>query len=230
MARPAQDLFINSHLKYSCGIIKKSMQHYLTITGGRMFTLSQFPLPFAPETLAPYMSAETVHFHHDKHVATYINNLNELIAGTEYENLPLHEIIIRTAQNPAATKIFNNAAQVYNHDFFFHCLRRDGDIQIPYEITKFYGGPEKFRAEFKSAATSVFGSGWTWLVREGDNFKIMNTANADTPIAHGLQPVLTLDVWEHAYYLDYQNRRADFCDAFLDHLINWEFVLENMKI
>ncbi len=194
-----------------------------------MFSLSQFPLPFEPSSLEPYMSHETIRFHHGKHVAAYINNLNDLIAGTEYENMPLHEIIMHSAQNPAHGKIFNNAAQVYNHDFFFNCVQRDNTTKIPYEIEKFFGGPDKFRTAFKSAATSVFGSGWTWLVQDGEEFKIVNTANADTPIAHGMHPLLTLDVWEHAYYLDYQNKRAEYCDAFLNHLINWQFVLENMK-
>jgi len=231
MPHSVQDLFITPTVKNlvaqrpaTCHSISKQPKGEYS-----MFSLSQFPLPFADDALAPYISAETLRFHHGKHVATYINNLNDLIAGTEYENMPLHDIIVRCAQNPSQAKIFNNAAQVYNHDFFFNCMRRDDKTNIPYEIEKFFGGPDKFRDAFKSAATSVFGSGWTWLVQDGDTFKIINTANADTPIAHGMRPLLTLDVWEHAYYLDYQNKRAEYCDAFLNHLINWQFALENMQ-
>ncbi len=193
-----------------------------------MYSLTQFPLPYDREALAPYMSGTTLDFHHGRHLATYISTLNDLIADTEYAGMPLNEIIVQAA-NRGAQKIFNNAAQVFNHNFFFHCLRR-GEGHIPDEIASAFGGADNFRTEFKKAASGVFGSGWTWLVRDGDEIKIITTANADTPIAHGIRPLLTLDVWEHAYYLDYQNRRADFIDAFLDHLINWDFVLENMAL
>lgn len=193
-----------------------------------MYSLTQFPLPYDREALAPYMSGTTLDFHHGRHLATYISTLNDLIADTEYAGMPLNEIIVQAA-NHGAQKIFNNAAQVFNHNFFFHCLRR-GEGRIPDEIASAFGGADNFRTEFKKAASGVFGSGWAWLVRDGDEIKIITTANADTPIAHGMRPLLTLDVWEHAYYLDYQNRRADFIDAFLDHLINWDFVLENMAL
>ncbi len=193
-----------------------------------MFTLSQFPLPYDAGALAPSISRETMNFHHGKHVATYINNLNDLIAGTDYESMPLTEIIKVSATRDADKKIFNNAAQVYNHDFFFHGMSGNGGGAMPTEIADAFGGADAFRAEFKKAAAGVFGSGWAWVVRDGATYKIITTANADTPIAHGLTPLLTLDVWEHAYYLDYQNRRADFIDAFLDNLVNWDFVRENM--
>ncbi len=193
-----------------------------------MFELSQFPLPYEYDGLAPYMSAKTLECHHGRHVATYIKNLNELITGTMYAGMPLHDIIIRSCG--VDKKIFNNAAQVFNHDFFFHCMQRNGDVQIPYEIAKYFGGADKFLAEFKSAALAVFGSGWTWLVKgDDDTFEIISTANADTPIAHGKKPLLTLDVWEHAYYLDWQNRRGEYIDTFFNHLVNWGFVTENMK-
>lgn len=196
-----------------------------------MFLLTQFPLPFGTTELEPYMSQTTLDFHHGKHLATYIKNLNDLIAGTPYEMMPLREIIVESADDKEATKIFNNAAQVFNHDFFFHCLRRNaGANKIPDEIIHTFGDADKFKSQFKSAAAAVFGSGWTWLVRDRDGaIKIMSTANANTPIAHGIRPILTLDVWEHAYYLDYQNRRADFIDAFLNNLVNWDFVAENLK-
>lgn len=189
-----------------------------------MYTLSQFPLPYATDELAPYMSAQTLEYHHGRHLATYIKNLNDLIADTPYAAMPLMQII-RTSSGAT----FNNAAQVFNHDFFFHCLRPAGGGEIPAKIADQFGGADNFRARFKSAALSVFGSGWVWLIIDTDGkIKITTTANADTPIAHGGTPLMTLDVWEHAYYLDYQNRRAEFIDVFLDRLVNWDFVLENV--
>ena len=194
-----------------------------------MFTLTQFPLPYATDALAPYISQETIETHHGKHVKTYIENLNNLVANTPYESVSLVDIIQDTANKPDAQKIFNNAAQVYNHDFFFHGMCAQCTTKIPDEIINQFGSADEFKQQFKSAATSVFGSGYTWLVRDGDALRIINTANADTPIAHNMKPVLNLDVWEHAYYLDYKNKRADFVDAFLDNLVNWDFVAENLK-
>lgn len=194
-----------------------------------MFSITQFPLPYSYDALAPYISQRTLEFHHDKHVGTYIKNLNDLIAGREYADMPLTEIVKVSATRDADKKVFNNAAQVYNHDFFFRGMKPNGGGAVPSAIADAFGGPDAFREQFKTAATGVFGSGWTWLVRDGDALRIVTTANADTPIAHGWTPLLTLDVWEHAYYLDYQNRRAEFVDAFLDHLVDWDFVMENMK-
>ena len=194
-----------------------------------MFSLTQFPLNYAPDTLVPYMSPDTINCHHGRHLATYIKNLNDLSADTQYADMPLHEIIVRSAADNGATKIFNNAAQVFNHDFFFHCIAPNGGGEIPDEICRAFGSADKFRTEFINAAAGVFGSGWAWIVRDGTTLKIITTANADTPIAHGLTPVLALDVWEHAYYLDYQNRRVDFINAFIDHLVNWDFVRENIE-
>lgn len=194
-----------------------------------MFSLNEFPLPFNSVALEPYISQETIDFHHGKHLATYIKNLNDLYHGTQYENLPLNDIIIQTAKDDSAKKIFNNAAQVYNHNFFFHCLSNE-KFPIPSEITEAFESAENFYSQFKSVATSIFGSGWAWLVQEKDGtLKIISTANADTPIAHNLKPILTIDVWEHSYYLDYQNRRADYIDTVLKNLINWEFVKENLQ-
>lgn len=194
-----------------------------------MFSLTQFPLQFSEKALMPYMSEETLQCHHGKHLATYIKNLNDLIVGTEYEAMPLDEIIIKSAAAQDAKKIFNNAAQVFNHNFFFRCLSPNGGGNIPEVISKAFGDKEKLVTEFKSAAAGLFGSGWAWLVKDNNTLKIMTTTNADTPIAHGIVPIMALDVWEHAYYLDYQNRRADFIEAFLKHLVNWKFVLENMN-
>lgn len=197
-----------------------------------MFTLSQFPLPYTYDGLAPYMSEQTLALHHGKHVATYIKNLNELIQDTPYESVSLYEIINTSANdenNPNAQKIFNNAAQVFNHDFFFNGMCRDCGGTIPAEIANAFGGDENFREQFKTAATTLFGSGYTWLVRDGDALKIINLSNADTPIAHNMVPILNLDVWEHAYYVDYQNRRADFVDNYLDHLVDWNQVAENLR-
>ena len=195
----------------------------------KMFSLTQFPLQFSEKALMPYMSEETLQCHHGKHLATYIKNLNDLIVGTEYEAMPLDEIIIKSAAAQDAKKIFNNASQVFNHNFFFRCLSPNGGGNIPEVISKAFGDKEKLVTEFKSAAAGLFGSGWTWLVQDNGTIKILTTANADTPIAHNIVPIMALDVWEHAYYLDYQNRRADFIEAFLKHLVNWKFVLENMN-
>lgn len=194
-----------------------------------MFTLAEFPLPYATDALAPYISQETIETHHGKHVAGYIDNLNKLIANTPYESVSLMDIIQESSNKPNEKKIFNNAAQIYNHDFFFHGMCPQCTTQIPAEIIEQFGSAENFKKQFKDAATSVFGSGYTWLVRDGDALRIINTANADTPIAHNMKPILNLDVWEHAYYLDYKNKRADFIDSFLDNLVNWNFVAENLK-
>ncbi|MBQ8368086.1 MAG: superoxide dismutase [Alphaproteobacteria bacterium] len=193
-----------------------------------MFTLAQYPLPYTTDALAPYISQETIETHYGKHVATYIDNLNKLIQDTPYETVSLTQIIQDTAGRPDQQKIFNNAAQVYNHDFFFRGMCPKCTAEIPQEIIDSFGSAENFKQQFKSAATSLFGSGYTWLVRDGETLKIINTGNADTPIAHDMTPILNLDVWEHAYYLDYKNRRADFIDSFLDNLVNWEFVAQNL--
>ena len=179
--------------------------------------------------MAPYISQETLETHHGKHVATYINNLNDLIENTPYEQISLTEIIQQSSKEPENQKIFNNAAQIYNHNFFFHGMCPNCETQIPQEIIEQFGSAENFKQQFKTMATSLFGSGYTWLVRDGEDLKIINTINADTPIAHNMKPILNLDVWEHAYYLDYKNKRADFIDSFLNNLVNWDFVAENLK-
>jgi Fe-Mn family superoxide dismutase len=194
-----------------------------------MFTITEFPLPYPTDALVPYISAETLQTHHGKHVATYIDNLNKLIQDTPYQEVSLTEIIKQSANNPQDKKIFNNAAQIYNHNFFFAGMCPNCKTQIPSEIINAFGSEQKFKDAFKTAATSLFGSGYTWLVRDGDELRIINLQDADTPIIHDMKPILTLDVWEHSYYLDYKNKRADFVDAFLNNLVDWNFVSENLK-
>ena len=194
-----------------------------------MFTITEFPLPYPTDALVPYISAETLQTHHGKHVATYIDNLNKLIQDTPYQEVSLTEIIKQSANNPQDKKIFNNAAQIYNHNFFFAGMCPNCKTQIPSEIINAFGSEQKFKDAFKTAATSLFGSGYTWLVRDGNELRIINLQDADTPIIHDMKPILTLDVWEHSYYLDYKNKRADFVDAFLNNLVDWNFVSENLK-
>jgi Fe-Mn family superoxide dismutase len=194
------------------------------------FTLP--PLPFAPNALEPHMSAETFSFHHGKHHQAYVTNLNNLIAGTEYENLPLEEIIRKTAGDSAKAGIFNNAAQVWNHTFFWHSLKPNGGGaptgELATKIDASFGSFDKFKEAFKAAAVGQFGSGWAWLVEEAGELRIVKTPNAETPITKGQRPLLTVDVWEHAYYLDFQNRRPDFVDSFLSNLANWDFAAKNL--
>ncbi len=189
-----------------------------------------FKLPtlnYELDALVPYISKNTMEFHYLKHHQTYVDNLNKLIAGTEFESMFLEEIVQKTAGKPEYTAIFNNAAQVWNHTFFWNCMRPNGGSRpqgrLLEDIIKTFGSYEDFCKEFKVAALAQFGSGWAWLVRRADGgLEIMKTANADNPLAHGLEALITIDVWEHAYYLDYQNRRGDFIDAFLNHLVDWK--------
>jgi Fe-Mn family superoxide dismutase len=194
------------------------------------FTLP--PLPFDKAALEPYISAKTFEFHHGKHHNAYVTKLNELIAGTEYEKLSLEDIITKTAGNADKAAIFNNAAQHWNHSFFWQCLKPNGGGkptgELAAKIDSDLGGYDKFAADFKAAAIAQFGSGWAWLVADkSGKLKISKTPNADLPLAHGERALLTVDVWEHAYYLDYQNRRPDFVQTCLDKLINWEFAASN---
>lgn len=181
-------------------------------------------LPYEKNALEPYISAKTIEFHYGKHHKAYIDNLNNLIKGSAYEDMSLEEIIVASSQKGDAA-IFNNAAQAWNHNFFWHSMRVNGGGEpkedLKARLIKDFGSVEKFKEEFKASAVSQFGSGWAWLVEDNGVLRVIKTSNADTPIAHGLKPLLTIDVWEHAYYLDYQNLRAAFVDAYLAHLINW---------
>jgi Fe-Mn family superoxide dismutase len=194
-------------------------------------TFSLMPLPFAKDALAPHMSEQTLDFHHGKHNQTYVETLNKLIVGTPYDKAALEDIIRDTSENKDESKIFNNAAQVWNHNFFWSCLTPKAaqpDNNLLQHITKSFGSLDEFKAKFKEAALAQFGSGWAWLVMDQGQLKITKTSNAENPIALGQKAILTCDVWEHAYYLDYQNRRTDMMQVFLDKLINWEFVARNL--
>ncbi|MEN6542113.1 superoxide dismutase [Parvibaculum sp.] len=190
------------------------------------------PLPYAPDALAPHISAETLGFHHGKHHKTYVDTANRLIQGTDYEKLPLEEIIRKSAGKPDDKKIFNNAAQIWNHTFYWHSMAPRGggkpDGKLAEKINQDFGSLEKFIEAFSAAGTGQFGSGWVWLTLAKGKLKILATANADNPLTHGEVALLVSDVWEHAYYLDYQNRRADYLATFLDKLVNWKFAEENL--
>jgi superoxide dismutase, Fe-Mn family len=190
-------------------------------------------LPYPKNALEPHISARTMEFHHGKHHNTYVTTANQLIQGTSFEGQPLEEVIRKTMGDAEKTKIFNNAAQVWNHTFFWNCMKPDGGGAptgtIAERIRSDFGSHEKFAEALKNAGTTQFGSGWAWLVLKEGKLEVIKTANADTPIAHGIEPVLTVDVWEHAYYLDYQNKRADFLDAFIGNLINWDFANSRME-
>jgi Fe-Mn family superoxide dismutase len=191
----------------------------------------QFPdLPYSVNALEPYISASTLGFHHGKHHKAYVDKLNAAIAGTAYEGKSL-EAIINAAHEASETGIFNNAAQSWNHTFLWSSMSPNGGGEpigpLADAINDRFGNIQGFKAEFKTAALAQFGSGWTWLVRTATELDIVSTGNADTPLLHGSTPLLTLDVWEHAYYLDFQNKRDAYIDAFLSNLINWEFAAEN---
>jgi superoxide dismutase, Fe-Mn family len=187
-------------------------------------------LPFAMDALEPHMSAETLKLHHGKHHKAYVDKLNKAIEGTPYAELSLEEIIQRSFKKDPG--IFNNAGQHWNHSFFWQCLKVDGGApagELRKQIERDFGDVAAFRKEFSKAAEGLFGSGWTWLVRDGDKLEITTTPNGETPLLNDQHAILTLDVWEHAYYVDYRNERPKFIAAFLDSLINWDFVAERFS-
>ncbi|OKH41023.1 superoxide dismutase [[Phormidium ambiguum] IAM M-71] len=192
----------------------------------------QIALPYADNALEPYMSANTFSFHYGKHHAAYVTNLNKLIEGTELADKPLEEIVV-TSFKEGKTPIFNNAGQVWNHNFFWQSMKPGGggtpSGALADKINADFGSFDKFKEEFKNAAATQFGSGWAWLVVDNGTLKVTKTPNAENPVVHGQTPLLTLDVWEHAYYLDYQNKRPDFIATFLDNLVNWDFAAENFS-
>ncbi|MFA6303508.1 MAG: superoxide dismutase [Fe] [Legionella sp.] len=190
------------------------------------FTLPQ--LPYAMDALTPYISKETLEYHYGKHHQAYVNNLNKLIPGTEFESMDLEQIIMQSKAG-----IFNNAAQVWNHTFYWHCLSPNGGGEpkgkLAELINQYFGSFAAFKEQFTQAAITTFGSGWAWLVQDADGaLKIISTGNAGTPMTEGLTALLTCDVWEHAYYIDYRNLRPDYVSAFWS-LVNWEFVASNLK-
>ncbi|MEX2615228.1 MAG: superoxide dismutase [Alphaproteobacteria bacterium] len=188
-------------------------------------------LPYALDALAPHMSERTLQFHHGKHHKSYVDKANGLIEGTPHEGKELYEIVVAAARDKD-TALFNNAAQAWNHSFFWQCMTPNGggapEGETMDAIENAFGGLDGFKKEFREKATGQFGSGWAWLVLRDGTLEVTSTSNAETPIVSGLQPVLTCDVWEHAYYLDYQNERPKFVDAFLDNLVNWNFVAEQL--
>ena len=195
-------------------------------------TYQQPTLSYAENALEPFISAKTIGFHYGKHHVAYITNYNNLIAGTPLENLTIEEVIVQTAADPQKVGIFNNGAQAWNHSFYWNSLSPNGggepSGELAAKITQDFGSFDKFKEELKSAAATQFGSGWAWLVLDGGTLKVVKTGNAQTPATSGQKPILTIDVWEHAYYLDYQNRRADYVNAVLEKLINWGFAAGNL--
>ena len=189
-------------------------------------------LPYAESALDPVISANTLSFHYGKHHKGYVDTLNKLVAGTELVGLSLEQLINETAGQADKVAIFNNAAQTWNHTFYWRSLRPKGGGEPPAEVMDLiktaFGNLDACKKELATAATTQFGSGWAWLVLEGDKLKVVKTANAETPLTKGAKPLLTIDVWEHAYYLDFQNRRADYVNAVLDKLINWDFAADNL--
>ncbi|WMJ07834.1 superoxide dismutase [Nitrosomonas sp. sh817] len=190
------------------------------------------PLPYANNALEPVITANTLSFHYGKHHKTYVDNLNNLVANTALAGQSLEDIVRASAGQADKAAIFNNAAQVWNHMFYWHSLSPNGGGEPPaalkQRIEEAFGSVEACKKEFAQAALTQFGSGWAWLVVDGGKIAIAKTGNAETPITKNVRPLLTIDVWEHAYYLDYQNRRADYVNTILDKLINWEFAAANL--
>ncbi len=203
-----------------------------TVSGAASpFTLP--PLPYAENALEPIVTAKTMSFHYGKHHKTYVDNLNKLVAGTDFATLSLEKIITKTAGQAEHMPIFNNAAQAWNHTFYWKSMKSNGGGEPPAalkgKLEASFGTVDACKKELASTAVSQFGSGWAWLVLDGTQIKVVKTANANIPMTMGLKPLLVIDVWEHAYYLDYQNRRADYVNTVLDKLINWEFALQNVN-
>jgi Fe-Mn family superoxide dismutase len=192
------------------------------------------PLPYDQKALAPVISAETMSFHYGKHHKAYVDKLNELAQGTEYAKMQLEDIVRKTfkSSDPKQQTIFNNAGQIWNHTFFWACLTPNpGQPQgeLAKAVERDLGGLAKFKEEFAKAGVAQFGSGWVWLVADKGKLAIEKTANAETPMAAGKKCLLTIDVWEHAYYLDYQNRRADFLKEVIEKRLNWDFARQNFE-
>lgn len=191
------------------------------------------PLPYADNALEPVISANTLSFHYGKHHKAYVDNLNKLVADTPLAGQSLEQIIKATAGQADKAGIFNNAAQIWNHMFYWHSLKPNGGGEPPaalkQKIEAAFGSVDNCKKELANAAVTQFGSGWAWLVQDGDKLAIAKTSNAETPLTKNSRPLLTIDVWEHAYYIDFQNRRPDYVNTVLDKLINWEFVAANLR-
>jgi len=190
------------------------------------------PLPYAENALEPVISAKTLRIHHGKHHQGYVDTLNQLVAGTPFANRPLKELVLATAGKPEQAALFHNAAQAWNHSFYWRSLSpRGGNVpplDLKTRIDSIFGDLDSLKEQLGTAATTQFGSGWAWLVLDGAKLRVVKTDNADNPLTAQLKPLLVIDVWEHAYYLDCQNRRADYVKGVIDKLINWEFAAENL--
>jgi len=196
-------------------------------------TFELSPLDYPYDALEPHISARTMEFHYDKHHRSYVAKLNQLVDGSPPARMSLEDVMRRSADSPTGEALFNNAAQAWNHAFFWKCLKPKGGGApggtLGERIKASFGSHENFRNAFLHAATGQFGSGWAWLVQSGDRLEVVATANADNPLLRGMIPLLTCDVWEHAYYLDYQNRRAEFVKAFVDHLVDWQHATRQLQ-
>ena len=190
------------------------------------------PLPYADTALEPLISANTLSYHYAKHHKTYVDNLNKLVEGKDLASMSLEEIIMASSGKADMAGVFNNAAQVWNHTFYWNSLKPNGGGKptgaIAAAIDKDLGGYDKFKADLSAAAVTQFGSGWAWLVSDAGTLKIVKTGNAEVPLTKGQKPLLTIDVWEHAYYLDYQNLRAKYVETLIDKLLNWDFANQNL--
>jgi len=199
-------------------------------TGTGPFTLP--PLPYKDDALAPSITANTLSFHYGKHHKAYVDNLNKLVEGKKYATMSLEDVIKTSAKEPGDAGIFNNSAQVWNHTFYWNSMKAGGGGtptgKLLEKINADFGSFDAFKTQFADAAKTQFGSGWAWLVLDGGKLKVTKTGNADSPLAHGQKALITCDVWEHAYYLDFQNRRPDYVAAFLDKLVNWDFAAANL--
>jgi Fe-Mn family superoxide dismutase len=190
------------------------------------------PLPYDYTALEPYISKSTLEFHHDKHHAAYVNKYNDAVKGTELDSKSIEEVIKAIAGDSSKSGLFNNAAQAWNHTFYWQCMKPNGGGtptgELAKKIAANFGSFEKFVEEFKNAGATQFGSGWAWLVLDENTLKVTKTLNADNPLTSGQVPLLTMDVWEHAYYLDYQNKRPEYIDTFINKVVNWDFVAKNL--
>jgi Fe-Mn family superoxide dismutase len=185
-------------------------------------------LPYTSDALAPYMSSETLDFHHGKHHQTYVTNLNNLLKDSDMQDASLEDIVIKSSKDASMAGIFNNAGQHWNHILFWQCMKPNGGGAMPSElenrISSDFGSVDQFKEAFVQAGTTQFGSGWAWLAIDNGKLVVTKSANASNPLVEGLKPILGCDVWEHSYYIDYRNKRPDYLKAFLDNLVNWEFV------
>ena len=189
-------------------------------------------LPYEKDALAPYMSSETLDFHHGKHHQTYVTNLNNLVKDSEMQDASLEDIIVKSSKDSSMAGVFNNAGQHWNHILFWQCMKPNGGGAMPSElenrINSDFGSVDQFKEAFVQAGTTQFGSGWAWLAIDNGKLVVTKSANASNPLVDGMKPILGCDVWEHSYYIDYRNKRPDYLKAFLDNLVNWEFVTSQL--